>query len=472
MKLLYNVEDRPPLGAWLLLALQHMLAAMGAIIAVPLVVGSALGLSTADKVLLVNAALLVSGFVTIIQCIGIGPIGIRLPVVMGTSFTFVAVAISIGLESGISAVFGAALVGSLVMIIGSRFMPQIRKLFPPVVSGTVVMLIGLTILPVAVDWFAGGFVGQEAYGQTTNLLLGTAVLAIVITLSVLGKGILSAAAIVIGMAVGYVIAYLMGMVDFSPISESPTFALPQLLPFGLTFTLSGIIGMSIAYLVTIMESTGDFLALSDATKTKLTGKKLTRGILCDGLGSALSSVVGSTPFSSFSQNVGIVAITGVASRFVVAMTGVIMLCAGLFPVLGGLVVTIPSPVLGGAGLVMFAMIVSSGIGILSRINFTKRNMLVIAVGVASGMAVTVRPEILTHLPESLSVILGSGITTGSIVALILNMVLPVDHADEAQCTSEKRAAFEEQLKDSEVEIDQQANLSTDDKTLVGRKGMI
>lgn len=393
---------------------------------------------------------MVSGVVTIIQCKGVGPVGIRLPVVMGTSFTFVAISISIGLDSGISGVFGASLIGSLVMIIGSRFMPQIRKLFPPVVSGTVVVLIGLTILPVSVDWFAGGFVGQEHYGQINNLMLGLLVLVVVIVLSQLGKGLISAAAIVIGMMVGYIVAIFMGVVDFTPVKEAKFFSLPELLPFGLSFTVSGVIGMSIAYLVTIMESTGDFLALSDATHTKLTGKKLSKGILCDGVGSALASVFGATPFSSFSQNVGIVSITGVASRHVVAVTGVIMLIAGMFPKLGGIVVTIPSPVLGGAGLVMFAMIISAGIGILSRINFTKRNMLIIAVGVASGMAVTVRPEILTYMPDSMRVILGSGITTGSLVALGLNIVLGINRADEAESAKEKREALKEQIKECEA----------------------
>ncbi|WCE31687.1 nucleobase:cation symporter-2 family protein [Vibrio sp. SCSIO 43137] len=449
MKLLFNVEDKPSLGVSLLLALQHMLAAMGAIIAVPLVVGSAIGLSSSEMVVLVNAALMVSGIVTIVQCKGVGEVGIRLPVVMGTSFTFVAIAISVGLDAGVSGIFGAALAGSLVMIVGSRFMPQIRKLFPPVVSGTVVMLIGLTILPVSVDWFAGAYVGQEEYGQLSNLLLGLLVLAVVVVLSQWGKGLLSAAAIVIGMFVGYIVSVMLGIVDFQPMYDAELFALPELLPFGITFTLSGVIGMSIAYLVTIMESTGDFLALSDATHTKLTGKKLSRGILCDGLGSAFASLFGSTPFSSFSQNVGIVSITGVASRHVVALTGALMVLAGLFPKLGGLVVTIPNPVLGGAGLVMFAMIISAGINILSRINFTKRNMLIIAVGVASGLAVTVRPDVLNHLPDSLKVILGSGITTGSLVALSLNLLLKVDIEDELESANEKREILEAHIKECE-----------------------
>ncbi len=424
MELFYKVEDKPPFLMSLLLAAQHLLAALGAIIAVPLVVGGVLGLPTEDMVVLVNAAMLVSGVVTIIQCKGAGPVGIRLPCVMGTSFTFVAVSIAIGFEHGVAGILGSALVASLVMIVGSFFMPQIRKLFPPVVTGTVVALIGLSLIPVAVDWFAGGQVGQEGYASPTNLLIGLFVLALVVILAQWGRGIFSAAAVVIGMAVGFVGCMLFGMVDFTPVEQAALVSLPSPLHFGLSFPISGIIGMSIAYLVTIMESTGDFLALSDATETKLTGKKLSRGILCDGLGSALAGVFSTTPFSSFSQNVGIVALTGVASRHVMAITGVLLVLAGLFPVLGAVVVSIPLPVLGGAGMVMFAMIISAGVKILAKTEHNKRNGIIVAVGVAAGMAVTCRPELLSNLPQFMQVVLASGITTGSLVALLLNQVLP------------------------------------------------
>jgi NCS2 family nucleobase:cation symporter-2 len=226
------------------------------------------------------------------------------------------------------------------------------------------------------------------------------------------------------MALGFMACVALGLVDFKPVQDSPLFALPSPFHFGLTFPISGIIGMSIAYLVTIVESTGDFLALSNVTKTKLTGKKLSSGILCDGLGSALASVFSTTPFSSFSQNVGIVGMTGVASRYVVAITGAMLILAGLFPIIGALVVAIPLPVLGGAGLVMFAMIITAGVNILSHTKHTKRNGIIIAVSIGAGMAVTVRPELLGHLPEFLKIILASGITTGSVIALLLNAVLP------------------------------------------------
>ncbi|TMM46972.1 nucleobase:cation symporter-2 family protein [Colwellia ponticola] len=424
MELLYKVEDKPPVGTSILLAAQHLLAALGAIIAVPLVVGGVLGLSTEDMVVLVNAAMLVSGVVTIIQCRGVGPVGIKLPVVMGTSFTFVGVSIAIGFEHGVAGILGSALVASLVMIIGSFFMPTIRKLFPPIVTGTVVTLVGLSLIPVAVDWIAGGQVGSEGYASITNLLIGLSVLAIVIAFAQFGKGIFSASAVVMGMVIGFAACAALGLVDFAPVHQASWVALPTPLHFGLSFPISGIIGMSIAYLVTIIESTGDFFALSTVTKTKLTGKKLSRGILADGVGSALASVFSTTPFSSFSQNVGIVGITGVASRYVVTITGVMLILAGLFPVLGALIVIIPLPVLGGAGLLMFAMIITAGVNILSTTQHTKRNGLIIAISIGAGMAVTVRPELLTNLPEFLKVILASGITTGSLIALFLNLLLP------------------------------------------------
>ncbi|AGQ37629.1 TPA: purine permease [Mannheimia haemolytica] len=436
--LLYSVEDKPPFGLSLLLASQHLLAALGGIIAVPLVLGNVLKLSTADTIILVNAALLISGIVTIIQCRGIGPIGIRLPSVMGTSFTFVAAALAIGFsESGIAGIMGASLVGSLVMIIGSFFMPYIRKLFPPVVTGTVIMMIGLSLIPVAVDWFAGGQRTDPHYATPENLIMASFVLIIVVALVQWGKGIFSAAAIVIGMMIGYIVSLALGWVSFNGVKEAQLFALPQPLHFGLEFPISGIIGMSIAYLVTIVESSGNFLALGNATKTEITGKHLRGGVLCDGLGSAFAAIMSTTPFSSFSQNIGVISLTGVASRYVVAFTGALLVLAGLFPVFGALIVSIPLPVLGGAGLMMFAMIIAAGIQMLDNIQRSKRNGLIIAISIGCGLAVTTRPELLDKLPYFFKEVFGSGITVGSLLALILNLVLPEDKITKKENKSDE-----------------------------------
>ena len=429
--LLYTVEGKPPFGLSLLLAAQHLLAALGGIIAVPLVIGNVLKLPTEDTITLVNAALLISGVVTVIQCKGLGPVGIRLPSVMGTSFTFVAAALAIGFsEYGIAGILGSSLIGSLVMIIGSFFMPYIRKLFPPLVTGTVVMMIGLSLIPVAVDWFAGGQRGDANYATPENLMMASFVLVIVVALVQWGKGIFSAAAIVIGMMTGYLVCLAMGWVSFEGVKQAQIFAIPQPLHFGLAFPISGIIGMSIAYLVTIVESSGNFLALGNATQTEITGKHLRGGVLADGLGSALAAIMSTTPFSSFSQNIGVISLTGVASRHVVALTGVLLALAGLFPVFGALIVSIPLPVLGGAGLMMFAMIIAAGIQMLDKVARSKRNGLIIAISIGCGLAVTTRPELLDKLPHFFKEVLGSGITVGSLLALILNLVLPEDKVKE------------------------------------------
>lgn len=423
----YPVDSKPPFGLTLLLAAQHLLAALGGIIAVPLVIGNVLKLPTADTIVLVNAALLVSGIVTIIQCQGIGPIGLRLPSVMGTSFTFVAAALAIGFsEHGVAGIMGASLVGSLVMIIGSFFMPSVRKLFPPVVTGVVVMMIGLSLIPVAVDWFAGGQKGDAHYAEPANLAMATFVLVLVVILVQWGKGIFSAAAIVIGMMIGYVVALVLGWINFDAVKNAETFAIPQPLYFGLAFPISGIIGMSIAYLVTIVESSGNFLALGNATQTEITGKHLRGGVLCDGLGSAFAAIMSTTPFSSFAQNIGVISLTGVASRYVVTIMGGLLVLAGVFPWFGALIVSIPSPVLGGAGLMMFAMIIAAGIQMLDKVERSKRNGLIIAISIGGGLAVTTRPELLDKLPSFFKEVFGSGITVGSLLALVLNLILPED----------------------------------------------
>ena len=423
-KLLYGVEDRPPnLITTTLLSLQHLLAALGGIIAVPLVFRGALKLPADQIVALVNAALLGSGIVTIIQCRGVGPVGIRLPCVMGTSFAFVGAGISVGLEHGVPGILGSSLVGSLVMIIGSFFMPVIRKFFPHTVTSVVVTMIGLSLTPVAVDWAAGG-VGSANYGAVGNLAIAGFVLALVIAFVQWGKGIISASAVVLGIVCGYLLCLALGLIDFTQVREAPVFAIPQPLHFGMSFPVSGIVAMSIAFLVTIVETTGTFMALGAATQTPIRGKRLASGMLCDGVGSAFAAVMSSPPVSTFAQNVGVVSLTGVASRHVVMLTGVMLLAAGLFPVLGALVVTIPLPVLGGAGLMMFATIIAAGIRMLGGSADSRRSNLIIAVSLGCGLAVTVRPDLLAKMPAFVREVFGSGITVGALVAVSLNLLLP------------------------------------------------
>lgn len=452
MKLLYTLNERPPHGLTFLLALQHMLASIGGIVAVPLIVGASIGLPNTEIVSLINAALLASGIVTVAQCLGFGPIGIRLPVVMGSSFAFLGVAISIGNKGGVAAIMGSALIGSFVVIGASFYMDKVRKLFPTVVSGVVVTLIGLTILPVAMNWVGDSPANTEQFATLPKLFLALVSLGIVVGVSVYCKGAVAASAIVIGLAGGYIVALSLGMVDLEQISSAAWVGGPEPFKYGFTFSASAIISMSLVYIVVIAEATGDFMALGNNCQTQVSGKDLKRGLLGDGLGSTLSSILTAMPLASFSQNVGIVGITGVASRYVVAATGGLLILGGLFPKLAAIAVTIPKPVLGGVGFVMFGMIAYAGIRMLIKAADTKRNALVICVGLASGLAVTFEPRLLQHLPHDLANFLHSGITTGTIMTVLLNLVLPKSsRAEEQEALAESQAQVELEMKEQAEE---------------------
>ncbi|MEZ8879704.1 nucleobase:cation symporter-2 family protein [Vibrio lentus] len=452
MKLLYTLNERPPHGLTFLLALQHMLASIGGIVAVPLIVGASIGLPNTEIVSLINAALLASGIVTVAQCLGFGPVGIRLPVVMGSSFAFLGVAISIGNEGGVAAIMGSALIGSFVVIGASFYMDKVRKLFPTVVSGVVVTLIGLTILPVAMNWVGDSPANTEQFATLPKLFLALVSLGIVVGVSVYCKGAVAASAIVIGLAGGYIVALSLGMVDLEQISSAAWVGGPEPFKYGFTFSASAIISMSLVYIVVIAEATGDFMALGNNCQTQVSGKDLKRGLLGDGLGSTLSSILTAMPLASFSQNVGIVGITGVASRYVVAATGGLLILGGLFPKLAAIAVTIPKPVLGGVGFVMFGMIAYAGIRMLIKAADTKRNALVICVGLASGLAVTFEPRLLQHLPHDLANFLHSGITTGTIMTVLLNLVLPKSSkAEEQEALAESQAQVELEMKEQAQE---------------------
>ena len=431
MKLLYTLNEKPPVGISFFLALQHMLASIGGIIAPPLIIGSAIGMSPSETVMLISAALFISGIVTIVQCLGFGKhFGIKLPAVMGCSFAFLGTCIAIGNQEGISGILGAAFAGSFVVVIAGFFMGHIRKLFPKLVSGVVVTLIGLTILPVAMDWIGDAPAGSIEFAQLENIFLAFVSLAIVMAVSVFCKGAIAASAIVIGLAGGYLIAIPMGMVDTSAIASSNWLAIPKPFEFGISFSPAAILAMSLVFLVVVAEAMGDFMALGNSCQKELDGKDMKKGLLVDGLGSSFGALFGSMPVATFSQNVGIVGISGVASRFVVAGTGILLILAGLFPKFAALTTTIPKPVLGGVGFVMFGMIAYSGIRMLMQSADSRRNAIVICVGLASGMAVTMRPDLIQHFPKDLQMIFHSGIATGTIATVILNLILPKGESGE------------------------------------------
>ncbi|WP_430883552.1 nucleobase:cation symporter-2 family protein [Fusibacter sp. JL216-2] len=436
--IIYKIDDKPPLQTSILLALQHIMAAFGGIVAVPLVVGGVLGLPVQDMAFLVSAALFCAGIATFIQSRGIGPVGSRVACVMGTDFTFVGPSIAVGLAGGLPAIFGATIMGSFIEIILSRFIKPLQKFFPPIVTGTVVMLIGLTLLPVSMDWAAGGF-GAPDYGSITNISVAVAVMTVIMLLNRYGKGILSSAAVIIGLVFGYIISYPLGMLNFDPIAQAGWIAIPTPFKFGITFSLAAVIPFVTAYLVTTIETVGCLMAIGEASGKEMTMDDVSAGVLADGVGSFIAGFFNAGPNTSFSQNVGLIPMTKVASRFVVIISGIILMLLGIFPKIGALIAIMPNPVLGGAGIIMFGMVAAAGIKTLKNVPLNNRNLLILAISIGIGLGVTFRPDILQNLPEWIKSLFSSGISAGTITALLLNIVLKEEYEEDESAQSSNAA---------------------------------
>lgn len=426
--LIYGVDDNPTMGKKVLFGLQHIFAAFSGIVVVPLVISGSLGFDSSMTTALISASILAAGLATIIQAFGVGPVGARVACIMGTDFTFVSPAISVGSTLGMAGIVGATILGSFFEIILSFFIKPLMKLFPPIVTGTVVCLIGLTLLPVSIDWAAGG-TGASDYGSLLNLSIAMLVLAVTLLLNRYGKGIISSASILIGMAVGYVVCIPLGMVNFTAVTEASWFAIPNILEYGVIFDWKAVLAFIPAYFVTTIETVGCLKAIGETSNIEMTDKKIGAGILADGIGSICGGLVGSFSNTSFSQNVGLISLTKVASKHVAIMAGILLVLLGLLPKLAGIINGIPQPVLGGVGLVMFGMVAAAGIKTLSRVELTDRNLLIIATAIALGLGVTFRPDFIAGLPEVLQMIFSSGISTGTIVALILNLILKEDKVE-------------------------------------------
>lgn len=420
--LVYGVDDKPSIGIQILLGFQNIFAAFGGIIAVPLVISGALGFDGATSTAVLAASILASGIATIIQSRGIGKIGARVPCIMGTDFTFVAPSIAVGSVAGLPGILGATILGSFVEIISSYFIKPLMKIFPAIVTGTVVCLIGLTLLPVTMDWAAGG-VGAADYGSLRNISIALVVLVVTLLLNRYGKGILSTASILIGMVVGYIICIPLGMVDFTLVNESSLFAFPKIFEYGIDFDIKYLLTFIPAYFVTTIETVGCLSSVCEVSKIKRDEKLIGRGVLADGAGSAIAGAIGAFPNTTFSQNVGLIPLTRNASRQVAMMAGVLLILLGFMPKFAALINIMPQPVLGGVGIVMFGTIATAGIRTLGTVKINNRNLLIIATSIGLGLGVTFRPEFISELPEALRMIFSSGISTGTIVALILNKVL-------------------------------------------------
>ncbi|MCD2137397.1 nucleobase:cation symporter-2 family protein [Salinicoccus halitifaciens] len=405
------------------LGLQHVLAMYAGAVVVPLLVGSALGLTAAQLTYLIAIDIMMCGVATILQVWKKKFSGIGLPVVLGCTFTAVGPMIAIGNTYGIPAIYGAILTAGLFVILIGSFFSRLVRLFPPVVTGAVVLIIGVTLVPVAMNDIAGGQ-GSADYGSMTNLMLGFGTLAVILILFRFGKGFLKSIAILSGIIIGTVVAGFMGMVDFSAVGEASWFHLPQVFYFGTPeFHLIPILTMMLVVTVGLVEATGVYFALGDITDKKVEGDDLKRGYRAEGIAIILGGLVNAFPYTTYSQNVGLVQLSGVKSNQIIYIAGGMLILLGLVPKIGAITIAIPTPVLGGAMLAMFGMVIAYGIKMLSRVDFSdQRNLMIVAISVGMGLGVTVVPEMFAIVPENLKVITESGIVMGSTTAIVLNFI--------------------------------------------------
>lgn len=405
------------------LGFQHVLAMYAGAVIVPLIVGPAIGLNAQQLAYLISIDLFTCGIATLLQVIGGKHFGIRLPVILGCTFTAVGPMIAIGNLQGITAIYGAIIASGIIVMILSQFMSKIMRFFPPVVTGSVVAIIGVSLIPVAMNNAAGGL-GSPDYGSAKNLFLAAFTLVLIILMNRFFKGYMKAISVLMSLVAGTIAAYFMGLVSFSEVSQASWFHVVQPFYFGFpTFNPSAILTMTLVAIVSMIESTGVFLALGDVCERKLDSKDIKKGLRAEGLAVVIGGIFNAFPYTSFSQNVGLVALTKVKTRNVVIAAGVILMTLGLLPKVAALTTIIPMAVLGGAMIPMFGMVISSGIRMLSAVDFSKNeNLLIVACSIGIGLGSAVVPQIFESLPTSARLLVENGIVLGSITAILLNLV--------------------------------------------------
>ncbi|MCS0790118.1 purine permease [Cytobacillus firmus] len=405
------------------LGFQHVLAMYAGAVIVPLIVGPAIGLTAQQLAYLISIDLFTCGIATLLQVIGGRHFGIRLPVILGCTFTAVGPMIAIGNLQGITAIYGAIIASGIIVMILSQFMSKIMKFFPPVVTGSVVAIIGVSLIPVAMNNAAGGL-GSPEYGSAQNLFLAAFTLVLIILMNRFFKGYMRAISVLLSLVAGTITAYFMGLVSFAEVSQASWFHVVQPFYFGFpTFNASAILTMTLVAIVSMIESTGVFLALGNVCERKLDSKDIKKGLRAEGLAVVIGGIFNAFPYTSFSQNVGLVALTKVKTRNVVIAAGVILMVLGLLPKVAALTTIIPMAVLGGAMIPMFGMVISSGIRMLSVVDFSKNeNLLIVACSIGIGLGSAVVPQIFESLPTSARLLVENGIVLGSITAILLNLV--------------------------------------------------
>jgi NCS2 family nucleobase:cation symporter-2 len=425
MQKLHPVDEMLPLGKLFTYGLQHVLAMYAGAVAVPLIIANALGLSKEQLIYLINADLFTCGIATIIQTVGFWNMGVKIPIIQGVTFAAVTPMIIIGKTHGLTGIYGSIIVAGLVTYLVSPYFSRLIRFFPPVVTGTIITIIGVTLMPVAVRWAGGGNPAAKDFASAPHILLAFITLILVLFFYRYFTGFLSNIAVLLGLISGTVIAGIFGMVNFSQVATAGWMGVTTPFAFGMpTFDIASIAAMVLVMLVVMTETTGDCIAVGEIIDKPITQNDLTRCLRADGFSTILGGILNSFPYTAFAQNVGLVGLTRVKSRFVVAAAGVILVVLGLFPKLAAVIAAIPVAVLGGAGIAMFGMVAASGIKTLSRVQFDgTNNIMVVAVSMGIGMITLAVPNFYHNFPSWAQVILHSGITAGSVVAIALNVIL-------------------------------------------------
>ena len=426
---IFESDGFPKLSEAIPLALQHVVAMIVGCITPAIIVANVAGVSEADRVIMIQVSLVVSALSTFLQLFGIGTktfrIGAKLPMIIGISFAYVPSMTAIAGTSGISAILGAQIVGGIIAVIVGLFVKSIQKFFPPLVTGTVVFTIGLSLYSVAVNYMAGG-VGKDNYGSIQNWVIALITLAIVIALNNFGKGLVKLASILIAMIIGYIIALCTGMINFSSVASAGVFSLPQPLHFGITFDPAACVAIGLLFAINSIQAIGDFTATTSGAMDRLpTGDELRSGIIGYGITNIIGALLGGLPSATYSQNVGIVTTTKVINRVVLGLAGVVILVAGLIPKFSALLTTIPLCVLGGATISVFASIAMTGVKLIFTEKMDFRNTSIVGLAVALGVGLSQAQDSLSAFPPAFTTIFGkSPVVVATIVAIILNVVLP------------------------------------------------
>ena len=451
----YDFEGRIPLKQAIPMGLQHVLAMFVGNLTPILIISGACGIAAGSElqIALLQNAMLIAGIVTLVQLFAIGPCGGKVPIIMGTSSGFIGVCNSVAgvLGGGIlsyGAIMGASIIGGLFEAVLGFLIKPLRKFFPPVVTGTVVLSIGLSLISVGIGSFGGGS-GASDYGSWENLFLGTLVLVVILILKHCTKGITSTASILFGIIVGYIASMIMGLVldptgvtaegveytkawvlNWDKVAAASWIAVPKLMPVKIVFDMRAILPVLIMFIVTAVETIGDISGVIEGGMDRdATDKELSGGVICDGIGSSFAALFGVLPNTSFSQNVGLVTMTKVVNRFALAIGGIFLIICGLFPKVGALISIMPQSVLGGAAVMMFSSIVVSGIQLITKNPMTARNISIVSVALGLGYGIGANSAILAALPQTVKLIFGgSGIVPAAVVAIVLNILLPKDEA--------------------------------------------